>query len=106
MCVVDPISRLTPLLDRSLTRELLEDLEDAKVSDTTVVRAPRSVEVRLVAILNCFMWWRWCSQLQILFLRFMKIVPSEQEQGFRCVKSINYFCFIVMLFLMLREHVF
>lgn len=45
MCVVDPISRLTPLLDRSLTRELLEDLEDAKVSDTTVVRAPRSVEV-------------------------------------------------------------
>lgn len=45
MCVVDPISRLNPLLDRALTRELLEDLEDAKVSDTTVVRAPRSVEV-------------------------------------------------------------
>ncbi|KAG0618941.1 hypothetical protein M758_4G103400 [Ceratodon purpureus] len=46
MCVVDPISRLTPLLDRSLTRDLLEDLEDAKVSETTVVRAPRSVEVK------------------------------------------------------------
>lgn len=50
MCVVDPISRLTPLLDRSLTRELLEDLEDAKVSNTIVVRAPRSVEVMLVPI--------------------------------------------------------
>lgn len=46
LCVVDPISRLNPLLDRALTRELLEDLEDAKVSDTTVVRAPRSVEVK------------------------------------------------------------
>ena len=44
-CVVDPISRLAPTLDRSLTRQVLEDLEDAKVSDTTVVRAPRSCEV-------------------------------------------------------------
>lgn len=44
-CVVDPISRLAPLLDRSATRTLLEDLEDMKVSEQTVVRAPRSVEV-------------------------------------------------------------
>lgn len=44
-CVVDPISRLAPLLDRSATRTLLEDLEDMKVSERTVVRAPRSVEV-------------------------------------------------------------
>ncbi|XP_024386761.1 inositol-tetrakisphosphate 1-kinase 6 [Physcomitrium patens] len=45
-CIVDPIDRLAPILDRSLTREVLNDLEDAKVSDTTVVRAPRSVEVK------------------------------------------------------------
>ena len=44
-CVVDPINRLAPLLDRSATRTLLEDLEDMKVSERTVVRAPRSVEV-------------------------------------------------------------
>jgi len=45
-CVVDPINRLAPLLDRSATRTLLEDLEDVKVSERTVVRAPRSVEVK------------------------------------------------------------
>lgn len=45
-CVVDPIERLDPILDRSLTRQLLHDLEDAKVSDTTVVRAPHSAEVK------------------------------------------------------------
>jgi hypothetical protein len=44
--VVDPIDRLDPILDRSLTRQLLHDLEDAKVSDTTVVRAPHSAEVK------------------------------------------------------------
>jgi hypothetical protein len=50
--VVDPISRLAPILDRSLTRQVLEDLENAKVSDTTVVRAPRSCEV----ISSTFSW--------------------------------------------------
>ncbi|KAG0630874.1 hypothetical protein M758_1G210200 [Ceratodon purpureus] len=45
-CIVDPIHRLAPILDRSLTRQVLVDLEDAKVSDTTVVRAPHSCEVK------------------------------------------------------------
>jgi hypothetical protein len=44
--VVDPIQNIMPLLDRAATRNLLEDLGDARVSSRTVVRAPRSVEVK------------------------------------------------------------
>jgi hypothetical protein len=44
--VVDPIKNIMPLLDRAATRNLLEDLGDARVSSRTVVRAPRSVEVK------------------------------------------------------------
>lgn len=45
VCVVDPIERILPLVDRALTQEVLQGLSELEISKDSKIRSPKFVKV-------------------------------------------------------------
>ena len=64
ICVIDPIERIFPLLDRALTQEILQGLPQLEESNKRI-RAPKYLKVLFMNISLNLVWWIFYSLISL-----------------------------------------